>query len=152
MARRPLSGNPGRSPKAPASPPGKPSPRRPESGGRGQGTGSLLDLKHGVRTMKVYPVTESDVRSLKLTSALASLFFSLGGMIIGFGIEIRIGATFYESLPAQAKMMTENVAPLCFWIGAAFLLGAAASEIASCVTWSGVKSSTKDQTLTAGPP
>jgi hypothetical protein len=123
----------------------------PGRGGAGQSLGSQFDLQHGVRAMRVYPVTDSDMYSLKLTGALASVFFTIGGAIEGIGINIRISSSFYETLPPQAQVMVGYMAPICLWGGGAFLAAAAVAEIVSFVTWNGIRRSTKFQGISAGP-
>jgi len=116
-----------------------------------RGTGSQLDAQHGVRAMKIYPVTNSDIRLLKQYGLLSSGFLTLSGILFSVYFNINISASFYETLTPQAKAMVENVAPLCWYGGGVALLAGIVFEICNWSAWRDIKKHTKFETISAPP-
>src|SRR5690242_14734206 len=85
-------------------------------------SGSGFDLQHGVRTMKVYPITEADMLSLKLTTGLSSLLLSVGTALIGYSIDIFIGASFADARANALNPVVKYVGPIAFAAGVLFVL------------------------------
>jgi hypothetical protein len=114
-------------------------------------SGSQLDLQHGVRTMKVYPVTESDMLSLKLTTGLSSLLLSIGMALIGYSVEIFTDSSFAGTKAVENNPMTNYVAPICLACGGLLLLTGAAAAIGYWLTWGRVKKNTQTLNIVAKP-
>src|ERR1700730_15791517 len=58
---------------------GSPAPYTPASGG------SSFSIQSGVRHVKAYPLTESELNELSTLGGFSALFFSLATALIGFG-------------------------------------------------------------------
>jgi len=126
--------------RAGTSPPPRDLPRTSEQGSR-------FTLRHGIRTMRVYPVNESDVRLLAQNNFVGSLFSSAGGALLGVGINIHVNAAFYEKLAPQAQGMVGAVEPFCFVVGGILMIAWLSYQIANWVTWNGIKQDSSFDTL-----
>lgn len=129
--------------------------RRSASGGGSRAhqetqTGAVFDPQHGVRPMKVYPISESDMLLLQAATALASIFWSFGLVLIGYGVEIHLDASFSGPLSAKAEVLANNVEPICFVIGALLLLSGIGLGLIYWLTWRRVKKSTIFKKVVAG--
>ena len=96
--------------------------------------------------MKVYPVTEADMLSLKVTTGLSSLLFSLGFAIVGYAIDILISG----SEPAGDSTLVHYTAPIMLVCGIALVAGGSAAAVAHWVTWGRVKRNTRSISVGSG--
>jgi ABC-type transport system involved in multi-copper enzyme maturation permease subunit len=101
--------------------------------------------------MKVYPITESDVLTLKLTTALSATMFAIGAAFIGYAINIYVNASFYTELTPQAQVMVKAGAPLSLAVGVAFFVAGAVATISRWITWARVKKFTTTQPVPLVP-
>ncbi len=123
-----------------------PKPRTP----RTRSKGSLLDTEHGVRTMKVYAVTESDMKSMKLTTAYASIAFSFAVAFFGYAADIIISCIFSTSLTPAAKAASYELAPVLVICAVLFLVAGIKAQMDKNSVWNDIEKSTKHQSLGAG--
>ncbi len=82
-----------------------------------------LSVLHTERRMKVYGVTENELRTLTVINLAAVALFSLGTGSLAFGIDLHKDILLAgQNLPEGAKMLQDVVRPIAF-IGAAIFYG-----------------------------
>ena len=71
--------------------------------------------------MKVYGVTENELRTLTVINLAAVALFSLGTGSIAFGIDLHKDILLAgQNLPEGAEMLQDVVRPIAFIVGAIF--------------------------------
>jgi len=77
--------------------------------------------------MKVYGVTENELRTLTIINAAAAALFSIGAACLGYGLNLHASLLLVDNMPDKAKVLSDVVQPLAFYAAAVFfLLGIAA--------------------------
>jgi hypothetical protein len=111
----------------------------------------MLDTQHGIRSMKIYPVTASDMRNIRMTGAYTSVAFSIAVAFLGYGLDIIFNAIFSDPLTStQAKVAAYDLAPVLFFCAAIFCVGGIVAMCNKNATWREIETSTKHQNLSAG--
>jgi hypothetical protein len=91
------------------------------------GTGATVQSQYMVRTMKCYPVHESEMEMLSTLTTEATIFFSLASLSIGYALSIWINGSFVVTLTDKAKNALA-VAPIALTAGL-ILLGIAIYQV-----------------------
>lgn len=90
--------------------------------------GSSFAHSYGKRTVKAYPVTDSDIRSIGALSGLAAAAFSIGTGLAGFAFDVT------ESISMSTGVASGTVG---FWSGIrwGFIAAAIVCYIGGAVLW-----------------
>lgn len=112
------------------------------------GAGAQLMLLNVVRPMNVYPVTESDLRTIGVMNFISTATFSVGGVFVGLAANIWINAAFYNEIPPVARAMVTYGAPLCIGIAILCSIGGITAMIFRRSTWRGVRQSVRLEPVT----
>lgn len=110
---------------------------------------SKLDTEHGTRTMKVYPVTASDMKNMKLTTTYASIAFSISAGLFGYAVNIILNGIFSISFSPEAKVALYEVTPILVVCTLIFLAGGIKAQMDKNSTWNEIEKSTKYKRITA---
>lgn len=110
---------------------------------------SKLDTEHGTRTMKVYPVTASDMKNMRLTTTYSSVAFSTAAALFGYAVNIILNGIFSISFSLEAKVALYEVTPILGVCTLLFLAGGIKALMDKNSTWNEIEKSTKYQRITA---
>jgi len=89
-------------------------------------TGSIVRPSYSERTMKCYTITDSELKQIGLANVLVTAFSAIGSAFFAFGVDVFKDSQFVDAVPARAQILTQYVQPLCFFLGIALWLSAAA--------------------------
>jgi hypothetical protein len=86
--------------------------------------GATMVMAYARRSLRAYPILDSEVRSLSIFNTLSTTCFALMSAFISFAGGIWVNALFVENPPAEGKILSRFVAPaLCVGAVVALLLG-----------------------------
>jgi hypothetical protein len=71
--------------------------------------------------MTTYPVNDTEIGMIGMLEFQSTAYFSAATLFIGGAATIWISATFYETVPPAAKLLTLFGAPVCLVIGLIFV-------------------------------
>lgn len=104
---------------------------------------SRMDNQHGSAKMKVYPITEASIRSLKANSKNASYQSAVGSSMLSIAISILV-SYFFTSDPTPFMKALAFIAPILCAIGAgAQFLGARSLREIVFDEWDKIEKNTK---------
>ena len=93
------------------------------------GSQDLITVLHTERRMKVYGVTENEIRTLTMINIAAVVLFSLGTGLLAFGIDLHKDILLTgKNLPEAALPLQDVVRPLAF-------IGAGIFYVLGIVSW-----------------
>jgi hypothetical protein len=72
--------------------------------------------------MKVYGVTENELRTLTIINAAVAALFSLGAACLGYGLNIHDSLLLVDNIPDKAKVLPDVVQPVAFSLAGVFFL------------------------------
>ena len=87
----------------------------------GSSTG-LVHVLHTERRMRVYGVTENELRTLTIINLAVAFLFSLGTGFVSFGLDLHKDVLMTSPLPPSAGVLADIARPLAFLVGGAFYL------------------------------
>ena len=70
--------------------------------------------------MRIYGVTENELRTLTIVNAAMTAVFSLGTGCFGFLLNLKSNAAMAEKMPAQTTEALKFIEPGLMWLGIAF--------------------------------
>ncbi len=70
--------------------------------------------------MKIFGVTENELRTLTIVNAAMAAFFSLGTGCFGYLLNLQAGAAMTEKVPEQTAAVLNIVQPGLMFLGIAF--------------------------------
>jgi hypothetical protein len=82
-------------------------------------SGNLVTILHTERRMKVYGVTENELRTLTAINLGIAVLFSIGSAMLGMALDLHKDILLVDPVPAKAAILVSHVQP-GLWIGAAF--------------------------------
>jgi hypothetical protein len=95
--------------------------------------------------MNVYPVTDSDLRTIGVMNFISAAFFSVGGIFLGLTANIWINAAFATNMPPEAKALVTYGVPACAGFAVLlFICGIVAIGFRHSI-WKGVRQSVKPE-------
>jgi hypothetical protein len=74
--------------------------------------------------MRCVVVTESELKQLGLANVLMTAATSIGSFLLAFGLDIIKDTWLSDQVPDSAKVITQVLQPICFYVGIAFYAGA----------------------------
>ena len=80
----------------------------------------LITVLHTERRMKVYGVTENELRTITIINLAVAALFSIGTGLVVFGFDLQKDILLTEQLPPGAKILDDVVRPASFIGGAVF--------------------------------
>jgi hypothetical protein len=92
--------------------------------------GSSFAIQYGVRRVKAYPITESELSELGTLGGFSALFFSLASALVGFGGNIFLDL-FLSSAPSEISPGWK------IGIIAVFLISAVFAILGAVLIWKG---------------
>jgi hypothetical protein len=102
------------------------SPRKTGAGGSSSKqpeNGSTFTPNYGKREMKMYLVTESELKNLFGFGIISALFFSLSIEIVKFTIELMKDLSFNSAGLSEEKIIFwKNIISYCKWTGTVLLI------------------------------
>lgn len=88
------------------------------------GSHELVKILHTERRMKVYGITENEIRTLTVINVAVVVLFSIGTGCIAFGIDLHKDLLLTPNLPEQAQVLKSVLRPLSYISGGVlYLLG-----------------------------
>lgn len=94
----------------------------------GAPAGATMQAQYMARTMKCYPVHESELETLSTLNAASTVFTSIGSACLAFAVGIATNAAFAETMTPVAQVATGLGAPVLAVIALVFYgLGIGAS-------------------------
>jgi hypothetical protein len=90
--------------------------------------GPLVNVLHTKREMRIFGVTENELRTITIMNAATAFFFSLGTGCFGYLLNLQADAAFADKIPAATQRALDVFRPGLEWVGAAFY-------VAGIVTW-----------------
>ncbi len=94
----------------------------------GNSNGSTIEPVYSKRKMKMYSVTESELKQIGLANIGITGTASLGSAFLAFSLDIFKDTVLAGSIPAAAQAAIDYVQPIClfvglgFWVFSAFLV------------------------------
>ena len=73
--------------------------------------GATLVTAYARRSLRAYPILDSELRNLSYFNTLSATCFSVMSALISFAVGIWVNALFVENPPAQGKILSHIVAP-----------------------------------------
>jgi hypothetical protein len=67
--------------------------------------------------MKIFGVTESELRTLSIVNAAMTALFSLGTGCFGFLLNLQASVALSDKVPAQTALLLKYAEPGLFWFG-----------------------------------
>ena len=64
--------------------------------------------------MNIYPIQESELRSISMFNTMAMFFYSIGTGLLSFGFGLYANGAMQESLTPTGTILKEIVAPICW--------------------------------------
>ena len=97
--------------------------KRKSSEKRGQGAvtfpreGAVFHTYHMGRTVRIYPITEGELKTISIMNTLAIVFFSIGSALLSFALGIIVNCAIDGQLTEVANTLLRVVAPICGVLG-----------------------------------
>ena len=82
--------------------------------------GPLVRLLHTEREMRIFGVTENELRTITAINAATAALFSLGTGCFGYLLNLQADLAFANKIPQQTQDMLNIVQPGLKWIGIVF--------------------------------
>lgn len=77
----------------------------------------LVRLRHTERSMKIYGVTENELRTLTAINLFMAFAWAVGSAFLGMGVDLHKDLLLAENIPAKAEVLKDM--PTALFIGAA---------------------------------
>lgn len=88
-----------------------------DQGTIGPSAGSAIQPVYAQRSMKCYPVTESELKQIGLANLGVTIFVGLGGTCFGFGVDVFKDVQLAQTVPAGAKAFVDIMQPGAIAVG-----------------------------------
>lgn len=88
--------------------------------------GSTLEPVYSARKMRAYTITDSELKQIGLANIGITSAASIGSGFMAFGLDIYKDTMLAESVPEPAQVLVSYVQPICFAVGIALWIAAAA--------------------------
>ena len=75
--------------------------------------GAVFQTYNMERTVRIYPITEGELKTISIMNTLAIVFFSLGSALLSFALGIIVNCAIEGQLTEVANTLLRVVAPIC---------------------------------------